>query len=225
MSTRLVNEPLNIYLDEIEEKYNILVIESKTLFYQVIKDLYQQINNEYGDFVFSKKDQPIEIKDSLELIINPFDLDINNKRILTAIQKLVVKEAKNEIHYSETNKIITLLEGYAQKLAFTFDGNVSPKYEITSEAIIKMINFQVDVFSSSFPETIFEYLINSNKYLNTQVFCFVNFFNYLENNQIDDFIKSCLDYHISVIFIEAVDTNYKNTNCKKTIIDSDFCHI
>ncbi|MGD6730655.1 MAG: type II-A CRISPR-associated protein Csn2 [Pleomorphochaeta sp.] len=225
MSTRLVNEPLNIYLDEIEEKYNILVIESKTLFYQVIKDLYQQINNEYGDFVFSKKDQPIEIKDSLELIINPFDLDINNKRILTAIQKLVIKESKNEIHYSETNKIITLLEGYAQKLAFTFDGNISPKYEITSEAIIKMINFQVDVFSSSFPETIFEYLINSNKYLNTQVFCFVNLFNYLENNQIDDFIKSCLDYHISVIFIEAGDTNYKNTNCKKTIIDSDFCQI
>jgi len=225
MSIRLVNEPLNLYLDEIDYNFNILVVESKTLFFQIIQDLNNQINNEYGDFILSINDQPIEIKDSFELIINPFGLDINNKKILSKIEKLAAKEAKDEIHYCETNKIISLIEEYAQNIAFTFNGNITPKYEITSESIIKLINYQIDTFSNSFTETIIEYTQNSNKYLNTQVFCFINIFNYLETEQINMLIKAFLDYNIHVIFIEASDTNYLNEKCKKTIIDSDFCQI
>ncbi|MGD1818260.1 MAG: type II-A CRISPR-associated protein Csn2 [Pleomorphochaeta sp.] len=225
MKIRLVNEPLDLFIDNVDITFNILVIESKTLLYNIIQDLNNQINNEYGDFVLSIDDTPIEIKDNLELIINPFNIDINNKKVLLAIQKLAMVEAKNEIHYSKTNRIISLIEEYAQNIAFTFNGNIAPKTEITSDNIIKMINYQVDTFSTNFYENLFEYLLNSNKYLNIQVFCFINLFNYLENDQIDELINSCINYDIHVIFIEASDINYKNNNCKKIIIDSDFCQI
>ena len=225
MKIRLVNEPLDIYLDEIEDKFNILIVESKTLLFQIIHDINTQINGNYGDFVLSIDDEPIDLKNNLELIINPFDLDINNRKILSAIQKLAIIETKNEIHYSETNQLISLIETYAQNISFSFDGNITPKTEITSESLIKMINYQVDIFSTNFDEKLFEYLLNSNKYLNTQVFCFINLFSYFENTQIDQLIKSCNNYHIHVIFIESFDSKYHNNNCKKLIIDSDFCHI
>ncbi|MGD1822999.1 MAG: type II-A CRISPR-associated protein Csn2 [Pleomorphochaeta sp.] len=225
MKIRLVNEPLNIYLDEIELKYNILVIESKTLLFQIIKDLYNQSNNEYGDFVLSEDDKQLDIKENFELILDPFKLDINNRKVLTAIQKLAILESINEIHYIETNKIISQLVAYSQKIAFTFNGNITTKNEITNESIIKMLNFQVDTISESFTETLLEYLLNSNKYLNTKVFCFVNLFSYIENEQIDELIHSCLNNNIHVIFLESSDNKYFNNECKKIIIDCDFCQI
>ncbi len=225
MNIRLVNEPLDIYLEEIDKKFNILVIESKTLLSQIIQDIYQQLNNEYGDFVFSINDKPIKFKDNFDLIINPFELDINNRKILNIIQKNAIIEANNEVHYFETNEIITLLENYAQKIAYSFNGNITPKEELTSESIIKMINYQIDIFSTDFFGTINEYLINANKYLEIKAFCFINLFSFLEENQITELIKSSLDYDIHLIFIESQDTNYENDNCKKTIIDSDFCQI
>lgn len=225
MSIRLVNEPLSILLEDIDTKFNILVIESKTLLSKTIQDFYSQLNDEYGDFVLSVEDKPITIKNNLELIINPFTLDINNRKILAAIQKLAVEEAVNESNYIETNSVLTILENYAQKIAYSFNGNIVPKSEITSEALIKMISYQVDTYCTSFIGNIYEYLLNSKRYLKTKVFCFVNLFNYIENSQIAELIKSCMDYEIPVFFIEASDLDFNSIHCKKTIIDADLCHI
>ncbi len=225
MSVRLVNEPLNIYIDNIEKVFNILVIESQSLLLKVVQDINSQIKNECGTFVFSINDKPFEIKDYLELIIDPLNLDVNNRKIVTSIQKLACKESIDEVHYQETNKIISLLEEYAHNIAFSFNGNITTKTEITNEAIIKMLNFQVDIFSNSFESNLFEYILNSNHYLKTKLFCFVNLFNFLETEQINYLIKSCKDNDIMILFIEASDTKYTNIDCVKTIIDSDFCQI
>jgi len=225
MSIRFVNKPLNIFLDEIDNYYHILIIESKTLLFKVIKDIKNQLNNEYGDFVLSLKDKPIELKNNLELILDPFELQINNRKILTQIQNLAISEAKNEVHYEETNKIICELEKYAQNLAYTFNGNIIPKDIISCETIIKSINFQIDTFCDNFYGSIFEYIQAITKYLGIQVFCFVNLFSYLENEEIKELMHSCKNSHLNIIFIESNDINIEIECCKKTIIDSDFCHI
>ena len=157
--------------------------------------------------------------------MNPFTLDINSRKILAAIQKLAVEEAVNESNYMETNRVLTILENYAQKIAYSFNGNIVPKSEITSEALIKMISYQVDTFCNTFIGNLHEYLLNSKRYLKTKVFCFVNLFNYIDNSQITELINSCLDYEIHAIFIEASDLEFNSIHCKKTIIDADLCNI
>jgi len=225
MNIRLVNKPLDIFLDEIESYYPILIIESKTLMYKVIKDIKNQLNNEYGDFVLSQNNKPGELKNNFELILDPFELQINNRKILTQIQNLASIEAKNAVHYEETNKIITELEKYAQHIAYTFNGNIIPKDIISCDTIIKSINFQIDTFCDKFYGSIFEYILAINMYIGTSVFCFVNLFSYLENDEILDLIDSCKNSHLNIIFIESKDVIIENKYCVKTIIDSDFFHI
>lgn len=57
------------------------IIESPDLFARYVQELICQCEGKDGDFVLSKNDKIVEISKYMEVIINPFGIDINNKKI------------------------------------------------------------------------------------------------------------------------------------------------
>jgi CRISPR type II-A-associated protein Csn2 len=222
---RLINTELFLDLKNIEINPYILVIESSSLMFNTIRGLNNQIDGYDGDFVLSDCQEPIEIKKNLQLIVDPFSIRVNDSKVIKKVQELITEEALNEVHYEETNKIMIDLEKYAESLAFTFDGNVVAKDSLSAAALIKLLGFEIDYFFESFEEMILEYIITVNKYLNIKVFCFVNLFSFLEYDQIKNLIHDINNNHINVIFLESTDPQSKFEDCRKIIIDSDFCQI
>lgn len=222
---RLINPELFLDLTDIEQNLFILVLESPSILFNTIRELRSQIDGYDGDFVLSCNDAPIEINKNVQLIIDPFSINMNEGKILKKIQELMNLEAVNEVHYEETNKIILELEEYANSLSFGFDGNVVSKDVVSVGNLIKMLGFEIDYNFETFEGMLLEYLITVNHYLNVNLFCFVNLFSYLEKNQIDKLVHSLNNNHINCIFIESNNPQVKIDHCRKIIIDSDFCQI
>lgn len=222
---RLINPELFIDLKNIEINPYILVVESPSLLFDIIRILRSQIEGFDGSFVLSNSDSPIEIKRNFQLIIDPFSMNMNDSKVLKKVQELITLEALDEVHYEETNKIMMDLEKYAESLSFTFDGNVTTKNAISAANIVKMIGFEVDYDFSTFEEMILEYVLTVNNYLGINVFCFVNLFNYLEIEQINNLVHSLNNNHINMIFLESQNPKNNIEFCRKIIIDSDFCQI
>lgn len=222
---RLINADMFIDLVNMEDNTYFFIVESPTLFYNIIKELKNQIDGFDGKFVLSDNNEPLEIKSSLRLVLDPIALDFNDKKIVTKIQDLLINQAIDEAHFDKTTQLIKDLEEYANTLGFDFDGEVSNKELITPSKLIKFLKFELDYSYDTFEEMILEYILTVNKYLGIDVFGFVNLFDYLESNQIESLIKEIKNNHISVFFLESHDSLRNFNSCTKIIIDSDFCQI
>lgn len=57
------------------------VIESPELFVQYTQMLYQQMEGAEGEFILSENDEILDFSKQAEIILNPFGLDFNDRRI------------------------------------------------------------------------------------------------------------------------------------------------
>ena len=63
-----------------ENKVNVLTIENKTFFTEFVSELFSQYSGNEGKFILSEDDKELSIPKTCELILNPINLDINNKQ-------------------------------------------------------------------------------------------------------------------------------------------------
>ena len=90
----LISEIINL---SNESKVNILVIENQKLFTRILTELYGQINNCKGEFVFSIDNSPKEISKNIEIINQFIPFEINKKTLIGKLLKkmengLLIKE-------------------------------------------------------------------------------------------------------------------------------------
>ena len=82
------------------------VIESPELFVQYTQMLYRQMESEEGKFVLSENDEILDFPKQAEIILNPFALDFNDRRIQKKLYSELQKTAYGEnvfIGHSEIN--------------------------------------------------------------------------------------------------------------------------
>lgn len=80
----LISEIINL---SNESKVNILVIENQKLFTSILTELYGQINNCKGEFVFSIDNSPKEISKNIEIITQFIPFEINKKTLIGKLLK------------------------------------------------------------------------------------------------------------------------------------------
>ena len=222
---RLINTELFIDLNEMEDNIYLLTVESPTMFFSIIKNLKSQLEGYDGKFVLSDNNKPIEIKKYLQLIMDPFSLNLSDKKVLSKIQELIIAQSVDEVHFEETTRMIKSLDSYANLLCLDFDGDVILKEQMTPSKLVKMLNIVLDYSYESFEEMILEYVLAYQKYLGFNVFCFVNLLEYLETDQLKKLITEFKNNHIAVILLESHDSSRDIKDFKKIIIDKDLCQI
>lgn len=78
------------------------IIESPELFSRYVKELFEQSNGEEGNFVLSEGEKEISISKFAEIIINPFSINKNDKRILGKLYTRL-----NDLAVAEENYLLT----------------------------------------------------------------------------------------------------------------------
>ena len=89
---KLVNALTGLNIELCENQVNVIVIESPEVLTEYISELKRQILGEDGQFVLSDKDI-CRIDKMVEMIIDPWTIDFNSKRIKTKLLQLVKEEA------------------------------------------------------------------------------------------------------------------------------------
>ncbi|MCM1124772.1 MAG: type II-A CRISPR-associated protein Csn2, partial [Eubacterium sp.] len=94
---RLMCTEFGIDLEIQENRVNVLVIETPNIFAHVIGMLINQMEGKEGSFILSEKDTIMTLGKAAEIIVNPFAIDCNEKRIQQKLYQELVSEMKDSM--------------------------------------------------------------------------------------------------------------------------------
>ena len=134
------------------ETTQLLIIENPSEFYSLVSMLYKQIEGEEGDFIFLANNQPINCSKSAFMIVDLFNFDLNDKKIVNLLYKKLEGVAINEKYakLSEFNSVVvSFLEDLTFSVPFSLDyGEIQPidffksaslKFEKTYDTLLEKI--------------------------------------------------------------------------------------
>lgn len=209
-----------------ENKVQILVVEHPHLFYEYVQDLYRQCENgQEGKFVLSEEDKILMCSKYAYLWVNPFENNINSKKILNKLYTELKEVAYDENHFQETNQILSDVEKYCARLIDSVDYNVVYSDQLEIGGIIKVADYKMDIESEGLLEQILNYMEVAQKLLGLHLIIFVNLKSYLTEQE---FVKLYEMMKYRKFYILLVENSCPETlleDEKQYIIDKDGCEI
>ncbi|MCQ2533545.1 MAG: type II-A CRISPR-associated protein Csn2 [Clostridia bacterium] len=219
---KIIFPPLTSPIKLSDEYATTIVVENKKCFYEIVTDLYNQVNKSDGRIVLSKSDKVIDIVKNVELISQYVPFDCNKKVLLTKLhQKL--KDVANNSFYCETTEILSILQKYIFDIADTYNSELEID-EIDLTGLFKLFNVRFSNDLSSLSASIYSYCTNVVSLEGDKLFIFVGLRTYIDDDDYLLLLRTLIDHKIRVLFLETScfpDNEYE----QRIIIDKDLCVI
>lgn len=204
-----------------DDKNTILVIENHIVLGNILKIMNDIVHYsiDSNEVVLLHKGDNIIAK--ANLILDPFNIDINSKKILKELYKQIQStfQVDEMIHefYNGVVHINNMIEDVLQDYDIDFEYN----HDLEVQSYLKLMNLRInDLRSLSFYDQVLNYLEIISELFPTQPIIFYNLLSYLSDEQ----IKMLCDFknykHLYVLFIENKDRNLNDFI--KYHIDDDF---
>lgn len=200
------------------------IIESPELWAKYVQELYAQSEGKEGNFVLSEADAEISIEKYVEVIINPFSVSINDKKILNRLYSELSGIAFGEEMYMQTQEIQSQLQNYFLKLEQLSTCILTMDSEIDIVAVCKAVGVKNESFSEDFFENLNQYIKVSVELLRKKVVVLVNAGSYMNNEQMEEISKTAVHNEIRLLFLENQQRNF-SSEVVRYIIDKDGCEI
>ena len=114
---KLAYQEIELLLPFSKGSANELVIENKPLFFRLVSDLTAQGEGQSGVAVLSVNNEPVEFHKYADITTSFTPFPLNRKSLITKLLGTMEKRAFHEDHLLETNKLLSNLEAYADRLA------------------------------------------------------------------------------------------------------------
>ena len=220
---KLVNAELFLNINIEENKPVVLTIENPKVMTEVIGQLYELCNSGEGDFVLSEGGKQLSFERTTEIIINPFQIDFNSRKVQS---KLYSELLDAEINYVEEKAIIqSLIIEYLDKLTQNVPYEmISNDLDLDSMKLFKMFEVRIEAQCNSLLERLVEYTKILSRLLRKRLLVFVSISSYLDTNELNALYEICNYNKMKVLLIESHEL-YLPFHTKTYIIDKDKCMI
>lgn len=207
----LLTCPINLKLGDF---WNI-IIENTREFRYVVENL------ENKSIQIFHKD--IETKNFL-IIENLFFLDFNDRKILNALYKNLIRYSKDELNILKTLEINGKLRLYLEELIDEINYPLDLNVEFDLNNIFKAYGLSVRKEYESFIEKIVDYIRLNNEILSLNIFITINLNQILTEDELIELIEFL---RINEILLINFDRIYIKRDCIKNqiLIDDDLCRI
>ena len=208
-------------LDEINSM--IISLENKKYFYSFMIDLqlsYSEINSIK---LFDEREKELKNSDYFEVIPSIFGMDVNNKKNINALLK-IIKSDNKEFIQNYVNKTNENLEMIAKTLNLESEIPFETDIDFIDDDLLKMLNIHIKQETNSLVELIFSYIKTTFELRKIKIFIFANLIDYLEDEEISLLLKNCV--FLGVIINDIESKNIKNSNFQfNFILDKSLCLI
>lgn len=208
-----------------ENEVNLLILENPVYMRKILESLYQQVKGEDGDWVLSDENKILKMDKYAEIIINPFDIDVNQKKLLAALYSVIDTEVQNSELLLEWNSLHLLFVNFAEKVSSQVFYDLSLADEFDVKDFLKFMNVKFYEEESSILEKMISYVRLVREMLGLRLIVFVNLHTYLSGEELKYLYEQAFYWKIHILVIENVVPEEKMDIENMIIIDKDACII
>ncbi len=212
-----------------EEYINVLQIQDKKLFTNVINSLNDNINNIEDTkerIIILDNDIEIKIEKEVLMIIDVFNIDFNQKKIQSALYNKIEKIYKQEFErMSESQTIFQKLQLNVLDVFNEFPFEFNYKESIGIQEYLKLLGLKISNNKGKIIDTVFS-LIDVVEYLSAaKLLVFVNLKLYPSDDELNEIYKYAMYKKVNILLIETGEEKEPLENEKILYIDSDYDEI
>lgn len=220
---KLVNAELFLEIDIQENMPAVLVLESPDMMTLVVKELYDLSSAGEGDFVLSMDSKEVSFEKTAEIIINPFSVDFNSRKIQSKLYEELLEGGN--LYVEEKSMIQSLIIDYLDKLMQNVSYEmITSNIELDLIRLFKMYDVRLEPQCNSLLESLIEYTKVLSRLLSKKFLILTNICNYLDINEVNELAHMCAYQKLNLLFIESKDIDFQ-FSVKTYIIDKDKCLI
>ena len=203
-----------------------LVFENKKYYRENIIELINQHKGNEGSYILSNDNKEILFDKNSYIITDIFNIDINNKKVLSKIYSSLLKEIVEDI--SSYNKLSTNIRVYFEKLIFNSSLEIDQGEEIDMSSLLKLGDFKIHVENDDILEKFVKFLKVLSELCGYKIIFVVGLHTVFTQDEIIEIYKEVCLNKINIINIEYQQfNNLSNENYKEIvyIFDEDNCEL
>ena len=203
-----------------------LVFENKKYYRENIIELINQHKGNEGSYILSNDNKEISFDKNSYIITDIFNIDINNKKVLSKIYSSLLKEIVDDI--SSYNELSTNIRVYFEKLIFNSSLEIDQGEEIDMSSLLKLGDFRVHVENDDILEKFVKFLKVLSELCGYKIIFVVGLHTVFTQDEIIEIYKEVCLNKINIINIEYQQFNNLSTKNYREIVyifDKDNCEI
>ena len=203
-----------------------IVFENKKYYRENILELIRQHKGYEGNFILSNNNKEVSFDKNSYFISDLFNIDINNKKIITKVYGELLRNALDNI--AEYNKIISYIREYFETLVFNNNLDLEYNDEIEANSLLKLGDFKIQIVESNYLEKLIKFLKVLVELCNIKVIFIVGLYRVFSVEEVGKIYKEVCLNKINIINIESEYQNIKKSDYYKEILyifDQDNCEI
>lgn len=220
---KLVNAEYGLDIDFKENEVYVVIIEHPIILSEIIDEIYRQSNGGDGNFVISENDKLLTFNKEIALILEPFTINCNDKRILTRLYQ-ELKTQVDEYMSEETMNLNSIIYDYLDKATLKVPYLTTYKLDFDIAGLFKLLDVELECIEESLFEKIINYVKAITQLCGFKYVIFLNLKNFLTINELKSLYEFAFYNKISLILLES--SLHTIVQGEKTcIIDKDRCLI
>lgn len=223
---KIINREWHRQIELKENTIYTLVFENKIYYREIILELLRQHKGLEGNFILSEQNKEITFDKYSYFISDLFNIDINNKKVLTKVYAKLYKQVEEDI--IEYNKLISQIKEYFESLIFNNSLDLEQDEEIDIMSLLKLGNLKIHLEENNYLEKIIKYMKVLSNLCGTKVIFLVGLHAVFDDEEIKKFYKEICLNKINIINIETQQfNNYSDEDYKELvyIFDKDNCEV
>ena len=223
---KIINREWHRQIELKENVIHTLILENKVYYREIILELLRQHKGLEGDFVLSEKNKDIAFDKNSYFITDLFNIDINNKKVLTKVYATLQKQVEEDI--VEYNQLTSVIKRYFERLVFNNNLDLEQDEEIDVMSLLKLGDFKIHFEESNYLEKIIKYMKVLIDLCGVKVIFLIGLHSIFNNNEFKQFYKEICLNKIKIVNIETQQfSDYSNKDYKELIyiFDKDNCEI
>ena len=207
-----------------ENSVSVLILENPRVFRKLTTGLVRQSACGEGEFVLSQKDVPLDCVSHLNVLLDFVHLETIDKRVQTKAINALIRSIQETLT-EETCQFTMILQEYLGKLANMADYPVEYDHSENLPALLKAMDFRVDLGGLPACEALYEQLALLNRLSRDQCFVLVNAKSYFASDELARLYQMVQYQKMNLLMLEnhASDSIHPFENV--VLFDSDMCEL
>lgn len=222
MTCKWFNSDCNYSMDD----FNLMtvIIENRSSLFDYLRYLHNDFRGKERYWTVFKDGDAISIDDISDFVPSFFSLDINSKKNINALYKVLKKQYYEQLS-SDINSLKEKAIGIIKEISIDFDLELTSTSDIKEDDLFKIMDLRFDGDELNEKEKFIKYCQIINELRGVQLYFVISAHQYYSNEELKQIIDELMYRRIFLFNIETSKIESKIAGESLLLVDHDLCVI